>query len=161
MKTLSLIFSLLMLASCNDALRTRIGRCRSSSNQAVICNDSNALKTEKFRKMYIAEISTTIEVGQSQIILKDYAEDSDHDWEFSCDLQLSANKQFSYSFESGKLVLKDGMANLRLTKSNGFSSDGLIGTWVMQETVGKVTTVTELTFKDLEELSIKKTCNLK
>lgn len=111
--------------------------------------------------MYIAEISTMVEVGQSQIILKDYAEDSDFDSELSCDLQVAANKQFAYAFESGKLILKDGLTHLRFTKSSGFSSDGLIGSWVMQETVGKLTTVTELTFKDLEELTIKKTCNLK
>lgn len=112
--------------------------------------------------MYIAEITTSLFVGQSQIILKDYAEDSDHDYEMTCNLEVAANKQFSYAFENGKLILKDGIATLRLTRSSGLSSDGLMGTWTMQETVGNLTTVTELVFlNELSELRITKKCNLK
>jgi hypothetical protein len=161
MKTIFLICTLLLLVSCNDALRNRLGKCRSSTGQPIVCENSNALTTENFRKMYYAQITTSIVVGQSQVILKDYAQNSDFDAEMSCDLEVSANKQFSYAFEKGKLILKDGIVNLRLTRTSGDASDGIVGTWFMSEAVGNVTTETELIFNDLENLRIIKRCNLK
>lgn len=161
MKTIALIFSLVLLASCNDATRTRIGKCRSSNNKLVMCSNTDALKSEEFRKNYYAEISTPIQVGQSQILFKEYAHDSDHDQELVCDLEIAAGKQFSYAFKERKLILRDGISTLTFIRNSGLETDGLLGTWAMQETSGNQVTKTELTFKDLEEIRIKKTCSLK
>ena len=161
MKTITLIFALLVLSSCNDALRTRIGKCKSANNQLVICGTTDALKSEEYRKTYIAEITTSIVVGQSQIILKDSVKDSDHDNELTCDLEISANKQFNYSIENGILFLRDGLSTLSFTRTTGLSSEGLIGTWIMQEKTSKQLTITEVVFRDLEELRITKTCKIK
>ncbi len=158
MKTLTLLISLILLASCNDALRGR--RNCGSATGASFCNE-DALKAEDFRKMYIADITTPIVVGQSQFIIKEAAENSDFDKEMSCDLQVSANKQFSYIIDGKKLILKDGITTLRFTRTEGSAADGLVGIWMMRQTVENLVTDTELIFKDLEELHIRKTCNLK
>lgn len=126
-----------------------------------MCANSDALTATKFRKMYYAQVTTSIVVGQSQLTLNDYAKDIDSDSEMSCELETSANKQFSYTFENGKLILKDGIVILRFIRSDGDGSDGLIGSWIMSETVGKLTTDTELEFNSLEDLRIIKKCNLK
>ena len=158
MKTIALLFLLAMLASCNDALRTRAGEWRSS---AVLGSNTEALQTAEFRKMYFAEVHFPILTGQSQIIFQENAQDSDFDQEMRCDLDISENKQFNYSFLNGKLLLKDGISTLILSRKGGLTSDGLIGTWQMKDTVGNLQTVTELIFKDLEMIRIKKTCSLK
>ena len=161
MKNITLFFSLLLLASCNDALRNRAGKCISSNNRSVLCSNSNALKGETFRKKYIAEISSPIIVGQSQIVIKENAEDTDHDQELICDLEISANKQFTYSIENKKLILKDGISTLRFDRISDNGTDELIGTWAMQDRTENTLIVTEVVFKDLEEIRIRKTCNLK
>jgi len=161
MKPVTFIFSLLLLASCNDAMRRPIGTCHSADNQVIQCGTSNALTSEEFQTMYYAEITTPISVGQSQIIIKEAAKDEDSDKDFTCDLDISANKQFNYSLENGNLILKDGISTLILIRKNGADSESLIGSWAMENTVGKVLTKTELIFNHLEEIRIRKTCYLK
>jgi hypothetical protein len=44
---------------------------------------------------------------------------------------------------------------------SGFSSDGIVGEWEMEEKTEHTLNVTQLTFRDLEEVRITKTCNFK
>lgn len=162
MNTSFFILSMLLLASCNETLRTRTGKCLGADNRYVACSSSgDTLSTNQYRKKYIAEVTTPISVGQSQIILKDYAHDSDHDQELTCELEVAKNKQFSYTLQQEKLILTDGLSTLVLSRQSGSKVDSLEGTWSMQEVLDKVQTVTELIFNDLEEVKIRKTCNLK
>jgi hypothetical protein len=153
MKTISFIFCLLLLSSCNDGLRTRV-------RPQAIGNGINALSNEAFRRMYIAEVSTAIIVGQSKIILTEAVSDSDDDNEYTCDIDVAANKQFSYLIQDGELILKDGISTLVLARENGSNSNGLIGTWKMKEATKNVITVTELVFYTLNDLKIRKVCKL-
>nr|MBA2403209.1 hypothetical protein [Bdellovibrionales bacterium] len=77
------------------------------------------------------------------------------------DLEVSARKQFTFSFDKNKLILRDGITTLVLVRTDGVNEKSLIGSWAMQEILGKVTTVTELIFKDLNDITIHKTCKLK
>jgi hypothetical protein len=153
MKTVCFIFCLLLLSACNDSLRTRV-------RPGAIGDGINALSSESFRKMYIAEVTTPIIVGQSQIILKEAIADSDHDYEYICDIDVAANKQFSYLIQDGELILKDGISTLIFTRVNGSTSKSLLGTWRMKDSTKKVLTVTELIFNTLDDLKIRKTCKL-
>ncbi len=111
--------------------------------------------------MYIAGVSTPIIVGQRELILKQQVHHSDYDNEYVCALDIDANKQFTYSIEDEKLILKDGLATLTLSRTNGPSSAGLVGTWAMEEKKKNSLDVTELIFNDLEDVRIVKTCHLK
>lgn len=153
MKTVSFIFCLFLLSACNDSLRTRV-------RPQAIGDGINALSSEAFRKMYIAEITTPIIVGQSQIILKEAITDSDHDFEYICDIDVAANKQFSYLIQDGELILKDGISTLIFSRLNGSTSKSLLGTWRMKDSTKKVLTVTDLIFNTLDDLKIRKTCKL-
>ena len=153
MKTLCFIFCLLLLSACNDGLRTRV-------RPQAIGDGISALSSEVFRKMYIAEVTTPIMVGQSQIILKEAVTDSDHDYEYICDIDVSANKQFSYLIQDEELILKDGISTLIFSRINGSSSKSLLGTWKMKDSSQNVLTVTELIFNTLDDLKIRKTCKL-
>ena len=162
MKLALFIITLFLVSSCNDVAGTRSSKCIGADNRYVSCSSSgDTLSEESYRKKYIAEVTTQITVGQSQIVLKDYAHDSDFDQELTCELEISKNKQFTYSFEDNKLVLKDGLSTLILTRQNGLTTDNLEGSWTMQEVLGKVQTITEVIFSNLEEVKIRKTCNLK
>jgi hypothetical protein len=166
MKTVTLIFALLILAACNESTRIRPGKCRSGSNQITLCDPSATLKAEvlttaEFRKKYIAEVTTPIAINKSQLILIDQSLDSDHDQELSCDLDISSEKQFTYIIKNDQLILKDGITTLILDRSTGWGNDGLEGTWMMQENSNNVQTVTELIFNNLDEIRIRKTCNLR
>lgn len=161
MKTIILLITLMFLASCNDAMRTRLGKCRSSDNRAIQCATTDALTTENYRRMYIAQVTTPIIVGQRELILKREIHHADFDNEYVCDLDISANKQFTYTIEDEKLILRDGLATLTLSRTNGPSSAGLVGTWAMEVKKKNALDVTELIFNDLEELRIVKTCHLK
>ena len=160
MKTITLIFALLVLSSCNDALRTRIGKCKSANNQLVICGTQNALKSEDYRNKLIAEITTPIVVGKNRLTLKEEAHDSAFGNEYNCDLDIYS-KQFNYSIENEILSLKDGLSTLTFKRMSGFTSDGIIGEWEMEEKTEHTLYVTQLTFRDLEEVRITKTCNFK
>lgn len=138
-----------------------MGQCKNASNQSVLCGETDALTTEDFRKIYYATITVPVTVGQSQLVLNEYAKDDDHDQDYVCDLEISNNKQFNYVIENKKLTLRDGISTLRLDRLSDTGSEGLLGTWIMQERVGKVLTITKLIFKTLEELKIEKTCKLK
>jgi hypothetical protein len=153
MKTVCFIFCLLLLSACNDSLRTRV-------RPQAIGDGINALSSEGFRKMYIAEVTTPIIVGQSQMILKEEITDSDFDFEYICDIDVAANKQFSYIIQDGELILKDGISTLIFTRLNGSTSKSLLGTWRMKDSTKKVLTVTELIFNTLDDLKIRKTCKL-
>jgi hypothetical protein len=153
MKTVCFIFCLLLLSACNDSLRTRV-------RPQAIGDGINALSSEGFRKMYIAEVTTPIIVGQSQMILKEAITDSDFDFEYICDIDVAANKQFSYIIQDGELILKDGISTLIFTRLNGSTSKSLLGTWRMKDSTKKVLTVTELIFNTLDDLKIRKTCKL-
>ena len=166
MKIVTLLFALLILTACNESSRVRPGKCRSGSNQITLCETSETLKvdaltTTEFRKKYIAEVTTPITIEKSQLILVDQSLDSDHDQELSCDLDISDEKQFTYSIKDEQLILKDGVTTLVLDRSNGWGNDGLEGTWKMEEDSGNVQTVTELIFNNLDEIRIRKTCNLR
>jgi hypothetical protein len=161
MKTLTLFATLLLLTSCNDALRTRKGACKTEAGESVQCN-TDALTTDEARKNYYANISVPVTVGQSQLVMKEHAQDEDHDQELICDLEISAGKQFHYAIENNrKLTLKDNLSTLRFDRTGDTSLEGLLGTWVMQEKVGNVLTITKLTFKTLESITIDKNCKLK
>ena len=161
MKTLTLLTTLLLLTSCNDALRTRLGACKNADGKSIQCN-TDALTTDDYRKNYYANISVPISAGQSQLVMKEHAQDEDHDQELVCDLEISANKKFIYSIENNKkLTLKDNLSTLRFDRVGDTGLEGLLGTWVMQEKVGNVLTVTKLTFKNLESITIDKNCKLK
>ncbi len=166
MKTVTLLFALLILTACNESTRIRPGKCRAGSNQITLCETSETLKvdaieTTEFRKKYIAEITTPISIENSQLILVEQSLDSDHDQELSCDLEISDEKQFTYTIQDEQLILKDGVTTLVLDRSNGWGNDGLEGTWKMQEDSENVQTVTELIFNNLDEIRIRKTCNLR
>ena len=154
MKTVCFIFCLLLLSSCNDSLRTRV------RPQALLGDGLTAINGDVFRKMYIAEVSTPIIVGQAQIIFKKAVQDVDSDFEYICDIDVSSNKQFNYLIQDGELILKDGISTLILTRVNGSTTNSLIGSWKMKETTKNVITVTELIFNTLDDLKIRKTCKL-
>jgi hypothetical protein len=165
MKIVTLLFTLLILAACNESTRIRPGKCRSGSSQITLCNNTELIKAEsltdaEFRKKYIAEVTTPISINDGQLILKDQVLDSDHDQELSCDLDISSEKQFTYAIQNEQLILKDGSTTLVLDRSNGLGNDGLEGTWMMQENSENVQTVTELIFNNMDEIRIRKTCNL-
>lgn len=163
MKRLTLILiSLFSLTACNDALRTRIGQCQSADGKKVACAISgDALSVDEYRKMYIAEVSVPIIVGTTQLILNEDAHDLDKDNELICELDVAKETQFNYTISKGVLTLRNGITLLQLSRSNGSSSDGLMGTWAMTETTKTTQTITELTFTDLENVKIRKVCNLK
>ena len=158
MKTITFLITLLFLASCNDAMRTRLGKCRSSNNRAIQCGTTDALTTENYRIMNIAEVTTPIVVGEKQLVLIDQVQDVDFNQEFICELDISANKKFSYRLEGDKLTLKDGFATLSLSRTNGPTSGGLLGTWAMEEKTKNGLDVTELILQNLEEIRIRKKC---
>lgn len=163
MKHLLLIISLFTLASCNDALRTRVGKCSTADNRFVECAKSgDALSTdEDARKRYIAEVTIPIVIGKSQLILNEDAHDIDEDDELICELDVAKGTQFNYTIQGGKLILRNGITLLTLTKTNGSSSDGILGTWSMSESEKKVKTITELQFTNHEEVRMRKVCDLK
>lgn len=162
MKVIGLILTLTLFYSCNDTLRTRAKKCIGADNRYIECSSaSDAITSENFRKKYIAEVTVPVEVGQKQLILKEAAGDSDHDQELTCSLEISKDKQFNYAFTNNKLVLTDGLSTLTLIRSNGAYNESLIGSWTMTQEEGKVQTITELIFNDLEEVRIRKVCNLK
>ena len=166
MKIVTLLFALLILTACNESTRIRPGKCRSGSSQITLCNNKQMIKADgltdtEFRKKYIAEVTTPISIDDRQLILKDQVLDSDHDQELSCDLDISSEKQFTYSIKNEQLILKDGTTTLVLDRNNGLGNDGLEGTWMMQEDSENVQTVTELIFNNMDEIRIRKTCNLR
>lgn len=163
MKYLFLLVSLFTLASCNDALRTRVGKCQTEDNRFVECaNSGDALTADDdARKRYIAEVTIPIIIGKSQLILNEDGHDIDDDSELTCELDVAKGTQFDYSFQGGKLILRNGITLLTLTKTNGSTSNGIIGTWAMAEVGKKVKTTTELQFHNLEEVRIRKVCDLK
>jgi hypothetical protein len=165
MKIVTLLFTLLILAACNESTRIRPGKCRPGSSQITLCNNTEAIKAEvstdaEFRKKYIAEVTTAISIDDRQLILKDQVLDSDHDQELSCDLDISSEKKFTYSIKNEQLILKDRTTTLVLDRSNGLGNDGLEGTWMMKEDSENVQTITELIFNNMDEIRIRKTCNL-
>lgn len=153
MKTVYFIFCLLLLSACNDSLRTRI-------RPQAIGDGINGLSTEVFRKMYIAEVSIPIIVGQGQMILQEAVRDSDYDSEYICDIDVAADKQFTYLIQDGELILKDGISTLILSRISGPTSKSVIGTWRMKDASKNALTETELIFNTLDELKIRKTCKL-
>ncbi len=161
-KLFFLLITLSTLVSCNDALRTRVGQCQTADSRFVECAKAgDALSTDEFRKMYIAEVSVPIIVGAKQLILNENAHDVDHDQELTCEVDVAKGTQFSYTINKGVLTLRNGITLLSLTKTNGSSSEGLVGTWSMAETTKTQQTITELKFSNLEEVKIRKVCNLK
>ena len=76
-------------------------------------------------------------------------------------IKIRSTNYINYSIENGILFLRDGLSTLSFTRTNGLSSEGLIGTWIMQEKTSKQLTITEVVFRDLEELRITKTCKIK
>ena len=166
MKIVLLLFALLILSACNESTRIRPGKCRSGSSQITLCNSKEMIKADgvtdaEFRKKYIAEVTTPISIDDRQLILKEQVLDSDHDQELSCDLDISSEKKFTYSIKNEQLILKDATTTLLLDRSNGLGNDGLEGTWTMQEDSENVQTVTELIFNNMDEIRIRKTCNLR
>jgi hypothetical protein len=162
MKILFSLSALLLLASCSDAMRTRTGNYLSSDGQSVECSKtSQNLETQEFRKKYIAEVTTQIQTTHSKLTLLENVRDVDFDQDLSCELSIEANKKFSYIIQGGKLILTDGLSTMVFTKSNGSLSEILIGSWSMEENVGKVQTITEIILRTEEEMRIRKTCNLK
>lgn len=161
-KLILILVSLFSLTACNDALRTRVGNCQTADNRFVECSKSgDALTAGDYRKKYIAEVSVPIIVGTKQIILNDDAHDIDHDQELTCELDVAKGTQFNYTISKGILTLRNGITLLQLTKTNGSSSEGLVGTWAMSESDKTSQTITEMVFSNLEDVKIRKICNLK
>lgn len=162
MKFILLTFSVFFLVSCNDTLRSRVGKCRGADNRFIECSaNQDALSTDVFRKKYIAEVTLPVEVGQSQIIMTEFAQDSDHDQEHTCELEVSEGKKFNYTIQQNKLLLQDGLSTLVFIRTNGNYTKELTGSWSMKEEIGDVQTITEIIFKNLEEIRIRKVCNLR
>lgn len=162
MKMLTFLSVLIFLSSCSDAQRTRRGNCQSSGGKFVECLQStqNSMNQE-FRKKYIAEVTTQIQTTNSKLTLLENVHDADFDQDQNCELTIEANKKFTYVIQEGKLILTDGMSTMVFKKSNGSLSEILLGSWSMEESLGKVQTITEVIFRNEEEMRIRKTCNLR
>jgi hypothetical protein len=115
----------------------------------------------EFNKKYIAEVRTSIEAKENELTFLDAAYDSDQDVDYNCEIDLGANRQFKYFIERDHLTLFDDSVMLKFSRVDGFSSEELIGSWEMIESSEKIQIVTELIINDLEELKLRKTCNLK
>ncbi len=115
----------------------------------------------EFTKKYIAEVRTSIEANENELIFLDAAYDSDQDVDYKCEIDLGANRKFQFFIDSDDLILFDDSVKLKFSRVDGFSSEGLIGSWEMIESSEKIQIVTELIINDLEELKLRKTCNLK
>ena len=155
---------LTMLAACNDAQRNRLSTCKNNYGKAIACAESNALTVGEtvYRKQYIAQVNVPVSVGQNTLTLNDSEYNEDFDQDYNCNLDVARGTKFSFTVTNNKLTLKNNLATLILIKTDRLSTDGLIGTWKMEspETT-KVDAITEMNFMDLNEVRIKKTCNLK
>ncbi len=116
------------------------------------------------RKQYFAEINVQVAVDQNKLVWNSDAKDKDYDSEFSCDLSVINGANFLYKIKRRHLktvlTLKDDNSTLIFIKTKGSREDGLIGTWSLTENSQAIQTITELTFKNLEEVNVLKTCNL-
>src|SRR6476660_2836054 len=98
MKSVLFILTLLAITGCSDQMRTRLPNTAS--------NQGDALTTDQdtFRKMYIAEVTVPVKIGQTQIVLDGTATDTDHDQELTCELDVAKGTQFNYVISKGQLT---------------------------------------------------------
>lgn len=153
---------LTMLTACNDAQRNRLSSCKNVNGKMIACSNSLSVDETAYRKQYIAQVNVPVTVGQNALTLNDSEYSEDFDQDYNCNVDVARGTKFSFSISDNKLTLKNNIATLILVKTDRLSTDGLLGTWKMESAeTTKVDTITEMNFMDLNEVRIKKTCNLK
>lgn len=101
-------------------------------------------------------------VNTRELIFNNSGEDRDiDDLEAYCTLHVSAGSQYIYRISDDTLILKNNLTNLEFQKTGGLAEEGLVGTWTMEEEHSGNQIITEIIVEDLEEIRLRKTCNLK
>lgn len=162
MKLFSILFILTMITACNDASRNRLSACKNSTGKAIVCSEAYSIDATTYRKQYIAQVTVPVTVGQTSLALNDSEYSEDFDQDYNCNVDVSRGTKFTYTVTDTTLTLKNNLASLKLIKVDRLATPGLIGTWRMEaaETT-KIDAITEMVFMDLNEVRIKKVCNLK
>lgn len=162
MKTFFILSLLTLLTSCNDARRNRLSDCRNEFGKLIACVDAYTVDETAYRKQYIAQVYVPVSIGQSTIVFNDSETDADFDQDYNCNVDVARGTKFNFTIEKSKLILKNSINSLTLVKTDRLSTSDILGTWRIEGAeTNKVDTITEMVFMDLNEVRIKKVCNLK